>query len=396
MPSPNHSDSAAFKNRRTFIKLVGGGVVLSALPAINGCSSAIPSAAVEAWSSAPPQDDARRFMLAHGLLAPNPHNRQPWIADLTRANEITLICDEKRLLSETDPFGRQILIGCGAFIELAVIAGAQFGYRVDVQPFPNGTPDLRALPGASAVARLVLVKDAASKQDPLFAQIRLRHTNKSEYDSIKTIANPQWQTLLDPAQALGLKAGAINERAPIEQIRGITRSAYEVEMLTPRTYLESAHLMRIGGSEIAQHRDGISIASPMVNALSTFGLFNRFEVPKSGSSNFGRIMERWLPFETGSGYLWIASPAQSRSAQLSAGRAYVRSHLAATALGIDMHPLSQALQEFDEVRPQFTALHAMLGLDPARETLQMLARVGFGVGPGEASPRRPIAEMIRV
>ena len=395
MPSPNHLDSTSLKNRRSFIKLLGGGVVLAALPSLSGCSSAIPSAAVEAWNSAPPQGDARRYMLAHALLAPNPHNRQPWIAELTRPNEITLLCDENRLLPETDPFGRQILIGCGAFIELAVIAGAQLGYRVEVQAFPNGAPDLRSLPRGSTVARLVLTQDAAIKPDPLFAQIRRRHTNKSVYDSAKTIPSAQWQSLLAPAQALGLKAGAINERATIDQVRGITRSSYEVEMLTPRTYLESAHLMRIGGSEIAQHRDGISIASPMVNALSTFGLFNRFEVPKTGSSNYGKIMERWLPFETGSGYLWIAASAQSRAAQLNAGRAYVRCHLAATALGIDMHPLSQALQEFAEVRPQFAALHALLGLDPAQETLQMLARVGVGASAGEASPRRPIAGMIR-
>lgn len=395
MPSPNQPAFATRNARRAFIKLAGGGVVLCALPMLGGCSSAIPSIAVEAWSSPIPENDARRFMLAHALLAPNPHNRQPWIADLTRVDEISLVCDKERLLPETDPFGRQILIGCGAFIELAVIAGAQLGYRVEVQAFPNGVPDFRSLPGGSTVARLLLTKDSATKPDPLFAQIRRRHTNKSVYDSTKPISIAQWQALIAPAQALGLTAGAINQPEKIEQVRGITRSSFEVEMLTPRTYLESANLMRIGGSEIAQHRDGISIASPMVNALSTFGLFNRFEVPKTGSSNYGRIMERWLPFETGSGYLWIASPAQSRAAQLSAGRAYVRTHLVATALGIDMHPLSQALQEFVEVSGQFTALHAHLGLDPAKETLQMLARVGFGVAPGEASPRRPLAGMIR-
>ena len=341
MPLPNPLDSVSNKNRRALIRLVGGGVVLSALPALNGCSGAIPSAAVEAWTSAPPQDDIRRFMLAHGLLAPNPHNRQPWIADLSRANEITLLCDESRLLPQTDPFGRQILIGCGAFIELAVMAAAQLGYRVEVQAFPSGAPDMKSLPGGSAVARLVITKDTAIKQDPLFTQIRRRHTNKNVYDSTKTIPDTQWQALLAPAQALGLTAGAIHQGARIEQVRAITRSSYEVEMLTPRTYLESAHLMRIGGGEIAQHRDGISIASPMVNALSTFGLFNRFEVPKTGSSNYAKIMERWLPFETGSGYFWIASPAQSRLAELNAGRAYVRSHLAATALGID--PVSTQL-----------------------------------------------------
>jgi hypothetical protein len=369
--------------------------VLSALPALSGCSSAIPSAATEAWSTNTPKDDVRLYMLAHGLLAPNPHNRQPWIADLSRANEITLVCDKERLLPETDPFGRQILIGCGAFVELAVIAAAELGYRVEVQPFPNGAPDMKSLPGGVVVARLSLTRDAAAKPDPLFAQIRRRHTNKSNYDSSKSVSAAQWQALVAPVEDFGLTGGAINQSANVEQVRNITRRSFEIEMLTPRTYLESAHLMRIGSSEISKHRDGISLPSPMVNVLATVGLFNRFEIPTTGSTNYGRIMERWLPFETGSGYLWIAAPAQSRPAQLSAGRAYVRSHLAATALGIDMHPLSQALQEFVEVSSQFTAVHQLLGLDPAKETLQMLARVGFGASRGAPSPRRPIGQMIR-
>jgi nitroreductase len=29
-------------------------------------------------------------MLAHGLLAPNPHNRQPWPADLRRERQMSL------------------------------------------------------------------------------------------------------------------------------------------------------------------------------------------------------------------------------------------------------------------------------------------------------------------
>ena len=114
--------------RRQFIRLAGGGAILAATGSLAGCSSAMPEAAVQAWrDSGAAQADVRRFMLAHALLAPNPHNRQPWIADLREAGKIHLLCDGERLLPETDPFGRQILIGCGAFLELAVIAAAQPG-----------------------------------------------------------------------------------------------------------------------------------------------------------------------------------------------------------------------------------------------------------------------------
>jgi hypothetical protein len=101
-------------------------------------------------------------------------------------------------------------------------------------------------------------------------------------------------------------------------------------------------------------------------------------------------MERWLPFETGSGYLWMASNGNSRQQQLEIGRGYVRAHLKATALGIDMHPLSQAVQEFVEVKASNLALHRILGLDSQKQTLQMLARVGYGSVPAEGSPRRSL------
>jgi hypothetical protein len=106
-------------------------------------------------------------------------------------------------------------------------------------------------------------------------------------------------------------------------------------------------------------------------------------------------MDRWAAFETGSGYFWVASSGNSRSQQIAAGRAYVRAHLQATAAGVDMHPLSQALQEFVEVKPQYDALHRLLGFDSAANTVQMLARVGYGTTAVGPSPRRELGQLIR-
>ena len=103
--------ASAIANRRSFIRLAGGGAVIAVAGAFTGCSSKLPDTATQPWISPERETDTRRFMLAHALLAPNPHNRQPWIADLREDGRIHLICDGERLLPETDPFGRQILIG---------------------------------------------------------------------------------------------------------------------------------------------------------------------------------------------------------------------------------------------------------------------------------------------
>jgi hypothetical protein len=379
------------------MQLAGGGVVLAALP-LAGCSTTYPDSAVRAWQS--PDDavvkgDVRRWMLAHGLLAPNPHNRQPWIADLRGEGEIKLVCDGKRLLPETDPFGRQILIGCGAFIELAVIAAAQQGYRVRVETFPDGEPGPQQLPGGRTVARLWIDKDATVTKDAFFTQIRRRHTNKGPFDSARAVPEPVWQTLKATAVDKGLLAGALVDPAAMATMRQITRESFETEILTPRTYLESANLMRIGPEEVEQNRDGIPLMGSMVRLMSSVGMFDRFEVPQRGSSNYKQTMERWAVYETGSGYFWIASRDNSRSTQLNAGRAYVRAHLQATAAGVDMHPLSQAVQEFAEVKPQFEALRKLLGFAATPNTVQMLVRVGFGTTQAGPAPRRDMGQLIR-
>ncbi|HEX6721246.1 MAG TPA: twin-arginine translocation pathway signal protein, partial [Burkholderiaceae bacterium] len=136
-PTPTLPEQPA---RRRFIRLLGGGAVLASGATLAGCGKGMPDAAVQPWFDRTDPADLRRHMLAHALLAPNPHNRQPWLADLRRDGEITLVCDAERLLPETDPFGRQILIGCGAFIELALLAAAERGVAVQVQPFPDGEP----------------------------------------------------------------------------------------------------------------------------------------------------------------------------------------------------------------------------------------------------------------
>lgn len=380
--------------RRSFIRLAGGGVVLATITQLGGCSSGFPEAAVKPWYSADRETDLRRYILAYALLAPNPHNRQAWIADLRDPGRIHLNCDGERVLPETDPFGRQVLIGCGAFLELAVIAAAQRGVSVKVELFPDGAPADRKLPKGSRIATLVLGEPGSAPADPLFAQIVRRHTRKTAYANDRPLPEALVRSWAVTATRFGLRSGVASGAAAMDPIRRITREAYEIETITPRTWLESARLMRIGPDAIAANPDGISLNSPMVRALHMAGLFDPMEVPVKGSKSLERVMERWMAMETASGFLWLASPDNSRSMQVASGRAYVRAHLLATASGVDMHPLSQALQEFPEMRGPREAVHRALGLGTSGETLQMLARVGFASEPSGPSPRRPLESIL--
>jgi len=87
------------------------------------------------------------------------------------------------------------------------------------------------------------------------------------------------------------------------------------------------------------------------------------------------------------GHLWQATPGNTRLDQINAGRDWVRLNLAATALGVGMQPLSQALQEYPEMAALYAQIHQMLAQEG--ETVQMLCRLGYGVAIGP-SPRWPL------
>ena len=115
-------------DRRQFIRLMGMSAVLFAPTLVTSGCAAVPDEANGPWREAGRTvDDVRLWALSHAILAPNPHNRQPWIADVRRPGEVLLYRDRRRLLPQTDPFDRQILIGYGCFIELLVQAAAQRG-----------------------------------------------------------------------------------------------------------------------------------------------------------------------------------------------------------------------------------------------------------------------------
>ena len=84
-----------------------------------------------------------------------------------------------------------------------------------------------------------------------------------------------------------------------------------------------------------------------------------------------------------------------RVTQVNAGRAYSRVQLAATAQGLVMQPLSQALQEYPEQQKPYTDIHALAGATHPGETVQMWARVGYAPEVSPA-PRRRLQDFIRV
>jgi len=374
-------------NRRNILRLTGGGFVAAALPVLSGCSSAMPPEAIAAWQAPADDLDLRRWVLSHALLAPHAHNLQSWLVDLSTPETIVLRMDLRRLLPETDPLSRQLVISQGTFIEVLDMAARQRGYRTEVVPFPEGAYSPNAA-DSRPTARIRLVRDGGVKPDPLFAQVFRRHTNRGAYEA-RVPESAALKAMQDSTAGLPVTLGWVTreQEAMMARHRQIAMDAWRTELVTPRTLLESYKVLRIGPKEIAKHRDGIALNSPFVRALTAVGLFDRTKASAADSSELKDQIDKFNTHIAGTpAYCWLSTTANDRVTQLMAGRAYVRVQLAATAHGLSMHPLSQALQEYPEQVTHYRAAHELMG--GAGQTVQMWTRLGYASEPGSPAPRR--------
>jgi hypothetical protein len=368
--------------------------LLAAAPfAASACAPSDLPDPIAAWRSpGAGEADPRRFALAHAILAPNPHNRQPWLIDLFGQDELLFSADLERLLPATDPYDRQITLGCGAFLELFDLACRANGQRAEIALWPEGEPQPRL--DRRAIAHVKLYEEATRKDD-LFDQILNRRTNRALYED-RAIAEALLTELAARAlpQPSPLRIDWTRGGDALNALRALAWNGFDRECSTPVAYQESVDLMRIGREEIATHRDGIVLEGPMVEFAKAVGLLNRETLADLGNRFTRDGIDAWRPLaEQAPAYAWITSNDNSRTTQIGAGRAYARFNLAATAAGLAMHPWSQTLQEYPEMADLYAEAERLTGARNG-ETVQMLVRVGYGpaVAP---SPRRGLSEHIR-
>ena len=382
-------------DRRTTLKLLGvGGTTLAVGPAA-GCRGGA-TVAFAGWRGPPPDaTDVRIRALSYATLAPNAHNTQPWLVAL-RPDALELFVDGSRLLPETDPPYRQTHISQGTFLELLAIALAEEGVASDVSYFPEGeygNDVLRPLP----VARLTLAKGAVVK-DPLFSAITTRRSNKGIYDSKRLLSAEETLALARAPREGEVSVRIVDAADARGRIAALCTEAMAVEVQAVARNVETARWFRFSEREVEETRDGFGLAQTGRGALTrwfaeTFLLDRKGAADPRGMFARGAIDSVRQQAGSAAAFGVLSDRANTRRAQVIAGRAYARIALTATALGLAMHPLSQALEEYPDMAKIKARLEAEVGL-PSGGTVQMLFRLGHS-DPTPHTPRRAVGDILR-
>lgn len=379
--------------RRNFIKVLAAGGTIAVFPvAFSGCGNRT----IAPKTLRTDYGDLRLRLISYGMLAPNPHNIQPWLIRLRGADSFDLYVDQSRLLPETDPPARQIHIGQGTFLEGISIAGTAMGVRTEVQLFPEGEYGNDIIE-KKPVARVHILSDNSVPQDPLFPFMRQRQSNKRVYRD-EPLAADKLDQVLGHFNSPDFEVAYTNKNGLRQMLSAQMKEAMAIETAGPLRHKESVDMFRFNDEEVFKTRDGYTIGNSGMTGIKRWiaealflGTRADAEDPDSDFAGEG-IKLIGKQAKSAAAFGWIISKQNRRQDQVSVGRLYMRINLLATQAGIALHPMSQILEEYPEMGQLQQKFLTTLGV-PEGQTVQMLFRMGFAE-PVPHTLRRDVRQIV--
>ncbi|PQJ79224.1 Acg family FMN-binding oxidoreductase [Polaribacter porphyrae] len=333
--------------------------------------------------------------IAYGVSASNPHNTQAWKFKILNDKEMLLFVDSTRILPETDPSTRQIHIGCGCFLETALIGMTKKGYSSKIDYFPSGEYNILEI-GELPVAKLSLKKDIKTINSPLNKVLLNRRTSRLKF-SDEVIDISTWNTI---SKLIGKKHNSIQLITDLEAlnvIRPILSEGMKVESYTYRTNEESRKWFRENDERIASKRDGINLEGNGIKGIKKWFAERELKGLSSKAWNDKKTLDFTLKnhskkVNSSSNIIIIISTTNTMIDWVKAGQDYTRLQLSCLLKGFFMQPLSQVLQEFEEMKSLKSRFETEMNVKE-NEKIQMVLRCGKSKKPF-LTYRREIKDMI--
>jgi hypothetical protein len=203
--------------------------------------------------------ETARQVVAMAIWAPSLHNTQPWWFSAD-GREICLHADASRQLPVSDPYGRQLLISCGAALFTARLALRSLGYVPETQVLPDpADPPL--------VARVSWERRVAATEYEwlLAAQVRRRRTHRGGFEPVP-LPESLLATLRSGTEQDGASLCAVEDEGRRAALASIVETAERVVRLDSTRVRELAQWTFPPGSS---RRDGVPFTSYPARAEAT-------------------------------------------------------------------------------------------------------------------------------
>jgi len=305
-----------------------------------------------------------RFLLRFAILAPSPRNSQPW-AFTIRGNRVLLLADFARSQPVSDPDRRELYIALGCALENLLVAAEHFGFDHRVSYFPRpGQEDLAAMisfqPGGTV---------SSARSGTTLGSILRRHNEPGLFQSQSVSAEVQRRLTaccIDPDLVVNLSDDTLFHR----WIDALTVTSDRADLANPafRMELQYWRSLSVFGSSLESGMAGTAKRRTSREAMALLDHLKVQSAPLIGL---------------------IRGAGDSHLIHLKSGQLFERIWLTATALGVNINPMSQTMRR-PELRATVTELMPSVGWVP-----QHLFRVGYSGEEQESrTPRRPLEEVL--
>ena len=339
-------------------------------------------------------DDVRKQLIAHGILAANGHNMQPWKFVLSEDNEnqFDLYVESERLTTAVDPDLRQLFITQGTLIEYMVVSGKQLGYNLIMDLFPDGYLDeanMEAEFDALPIARFTL-EEIAIEEQVLYPYMFMPDTIRSAYvDS--SVSDTVINTLMESNDFVDLQVSVVQDEATVNVISTLAMEAATIEANNETIMAETDAIFRSNEYQKNKYMYGFSFEGQGSSGFSMHllqGLITIIPSMGSGESSKKVFLDSTkTSLDNTPVFLMITSESSSRETQIEVGRLYSRLVLLAHHNDLAMQPVSQAIQVYEEMLPIYNELHQELSVGG---TIWLLVRLGKPTKSASLSMRQTV------
>jgi hypothetical protein len=250
--------------------------------------------------------------------APSAHNTQPWVLGYA-ADEVRIGADPARSLPRSDPTGRDLELGLGAFVESCLVVAAGAGLAVDAV---SDGPRAVRLVAARAVYRTAFTAH--------------------DLDARRVARGPYVPGTVPQAVVAELERGLVH--VPARELGADLAVADRWMFGTPGSVDELRDWLRLRPDHPRYHLDGLTDRALVLSrvearlfdaALRSLPVTRRLGLPALLAAT-GRGLLRG----DGSVLVLTGSPGEDR---VAAGRRLLRTWLGLARHGLAVHPLSQLI-----------------------------------------------------